>query len=411
MQTGPARDAGHPVRVLPPRSRRKTTLSFAAGDFVPALKTRLLILQPTPFCNIDCSYCYLPDRGNRARMAPETIFLAARRLLEDGLADAELTVVWHAGEPLTMPPIYYEGAFDAIARGLGPDCRVTHSMQTNATLVDDSWCEFFDRHQVRIGVSVDGPAHLHDAHRRTRTGKGTHEAVLRGLAALRRHSIAHHAIAVVTAGALSQADAIHDFFQSQEIADVGFNFDEAEGGHAVSSIAAREGEHRDFLDRMLMHMHRSAGAFRVRELSCALQLVGSGMPRYAWRGLALPDNSQTVPFSLVTVGWNGDFSTFSPEWLGQANAEYSDFVLGNVHTESYLGAARGEAFAKLWSAVSAGVTACQAACPYFGYCGGGAPANKFYENGAIDSTETLYCRSMMQRPLEAVLSALGAGRP
>ena len=53
-----------------------------------------------------------------------------------------------------------------------------------------------------------------------------------------------------------------------------------------------------------------------------------------------------------------------------------------------------------------GNRACQAACAYFGYCGGGAPANKFYENGDLGSTETLYCRTVLKRPFDAVLAQL-----
>jgi uncharacterized protein len=39
-------------------------------------------------------------------------------------------------------------------------------------------------------------------------------------------------------------------------------------------------------------------------------------------------------------------------------------------------------------------------------CGGGAPANKFYENGDLASAETLCRRSMVKRPFDAVLERL-----
>ena len=54
-----------PDAVLHPR--------FDPADFAPALQTRLLILQPTPFCNIACDYCYLPDRDSTARMSLATV--------------------------------------------------------------------------------------------------------------------------------------------------------------------------------------------------------------------------------------------------------------------------------------------------------------------------------------------------
>ncbi|MDF2973971.1 MAG: putative arylsulfatase regulatory protein, partial [Microvirga sp.] len=40
------------------------------------------------------------------------------------------------------------------------------------------------------------------------------------------------------------------------------------------------------------------------------------------------------------------------------------------------------------------------------YCGGGAPANKLFENGDFATTETLYCRLTKQTLLEVVLADL-----
>jgi len=379
---------------------------FDRRDFEPALNTRLLVLQSTPFCNIDCDYCYLPNRHNPARMSVLTARLAARRLAEDDLVGPSLTVIWHAGEPLTAPPAFYEEAFAAIADELGSGCEISHSIQTNATLIDDRWCELFRRHGVRVGVSVDGPAFVHDRHRTTRDGKGTHRRLLRGVAKLRQHGIAHHAIAVVTADSLAHADAIHAFFAEQGIHDVGFNFDEAEGVHSASSLEHREQEYAAFVERMLLHMQSSAGSYQVRELTNAFRLIRDGAPTYRWRGEVLPENGQTMPFAMISVAWNGDFSTFSPELLGQANVRFDNFRLGNVERESYLAAANNAPFRALWTAVVGGVDACRQACPYFGYCGGGSPANKLYENSDIASAETLYCRNMIKRPFDTVLSHL-----
>ncbi len=372
-------------------------------------QTQLLVLQPTPFCNIDCSYCYLPERSATHRMSLHTVRQAALRLREDGLDGPDLTVVWHAGEPLVMPVSFYEDAFGTIESVLGRP--VLHSLQTNATLIDDDWCRFFLRRGVRVGVSVDGPAALHDRHRRTRQGQGTHAQVLRGLALLRAHAVPCHAIAVVTRETLADADTFFDFFAEQGITDVGCNFDEAEGGHAASSLAGAgaEADHAAFLQRLLQRSLQSDGRVVVRELAAAYRLVAEPLPHYHFAGQHWPRNAQVMPFALLSVAWNGDFSTFSPELLGQRSAPYADFVLGNVHRDSYLQQADTPAFQRLWRAVAEGVQACSRSCAYFSYCGGGAPANKLYENGSFASAETLYCRSMVQRPFDVVLHSLEQG--
>lgn len=383
--------------------------SFDPLAFFPPLRTQLLILQPTPFCNINCDYCYLPHRQDSSRMALTTVRMAARRLADDGLAGPQLTVVWHAGEPLVLPPTYYEDAFGEIVAALGPGCEVTHSFQTNGTLIDEAWCDLLRRHRARIGISIDGPADLHDRHRRTRRGEGTHARVVEGMARLRAHGIPFHVIAVITRDSLGRAQDLHDFFVAQGVIEVGMNFDEAEGNHAESSLAGCEDAHAAFLAESLVLSIRSNGRYRVRELAYALRLIAEPLPQRRFGATAWPENSQTVPFSLITVGWDGDFSTFSPELLGQPSSAFKDFVLGNVNEMGYFAATRSDVFARLWQGIQAGCQRCEAECAYFKYCGGGAPANKLYEHEMLDAGETLYCRAMVKRPFDAVLAGIEAG--
>lgn len=392
----------HPPRGAP----GPAALRFDPADFDPPLKTRLLILQPTPFCNIDCDYCYLPDRRSTARMGLATIRRAAERLRDDGLLGAELGVVWHAGEPLALPAAYYDDAITVLSEVLGAHCTLSHSMQTNAMLVDDAHCEMLRRHAIRVGVSVDGPAALHDAHRRTRQGHATHARVLRGMRRLREHGIAFHAIAVVGAATLTQPDAFVDFFETEGVHELGCNIDEAEGPHARSSLAGHEAAHAAFVARLLERTSAPGSRLRIREFSTAQRLIGEGLPSYTWRSRRWPDNAQVLPFAFVNVAHDGGFGTFSPELLGQRSTEFADFVFGNVHREGYLESAAGAPFLRAWQAIARGTGACEAGCAHFSYCGGGAPANKLYENGDFGSTETLYCRSALKRPFDAVLAHL-----
>lgn len=339
-------------------------------------------------------------------MSLDTVRHAAERLLTDELLAETLTVVWHAGEPLAVPPSFYESAIAIIQEVLGSTCRVFHSIQTNATLINDAWCALFKRHDIRVGVSVDGPAALHDSHRRTRTGSGTHDLVVRGMELLRTHGIPFHAIAVVTDATLAHADAFFDFFLQHQVQEVGCNFDEAEGTHNHSSLSDKEEAHAAFVARLLDRSIANDGRLRVRELANAFQIIAHDVPTYQWDGQTWPDNAQVMPFALLSVAWNGDFSTFSPELLGQRSEEFADFILGNVERDGYFASTNSERFSRLWNAVIRGTEACRKTCAYFKFCGGGAPVNKLYENGDLSSAETLYCRTMFKRPLDAVLQRL-----
>ena len=107
-----------------------------------------------------------------------------RQLFEEKLTNSTLVVAWHAGEPLAVPRSFYVEAFAVIERLRPTDVKVQHNFQTNATLVDEKWCAFFRQYDAKVGVSIDGPAYLHDEARRTRMGRGTDASVMRGISKL-----------------------------------------------------------------------------------------------------------------------------------------------------------------------------------------------------------------------------------
>jgi uncharacterized protein len=106
------------------------------------------------------------------------------------------------------------------------------------------------------------------------------------------------------------------------------------------------------------------------------------------------------------VDHRGNFASFSPELLGLGSAHYGDFFLGNVETDSLAAAARSPRFAAIHRDIVAGVEQCRRECPYFPFCGGGAPVNKYCENGSFASTETLFCRLNRQARLDVLLDKL-----
>ena len=168
----------------------------------------LLVLQPTPFCNINCSYCYLPDRQSTRRMSPETLDQTFRWVFASGLAREPFALLWHAGEPLVLPVSFYATADDLLRRHNVANVPVLQSFQTNAMLLDADWCAFLRRPDIHLGVSVDGPDFLHDRHRRTRQGRGTLDRVLRGIQLLHEHGIPFQVITVLTADSLDYPDEL-----------------------------------------------------------------------------------------------------------------------------------------------------------------------------------------------------------
>ena len=362
----------------------------------------LLILQPTPFCNIDCGYCYLPDRQNRSRMSFETLRAGISRILEAGLLGKSLSVVWHAGEPLVMSRDWYAEAFRIVAEMVPGDIAVEHNFQTNALLVDKAWCDFFREHRVRVGVSVDGPAALHDLSRRTRSGKGTHERALAGVRLLLQSEIPVHAICVLTRAHLDRADEIFDFFVGLGIRELGFNIDEIDGVNRTSSLAAEDAlsKFSQFFNTIVSRYRGDPGLLSIREIDRVLASLMNSSPQ------ELAGNIQTRPLAIVSIAWNGDVSTFSPELLGTHDPRFGLFSFGNVATHALAEVLQDPRLRRIAAEISRGVGRCRKTCPYFGFCRGGAPANKLGETGRFDTTVTTFCTLTHMVVTETVLVGL-----
>ncbi len=366
----------------------------------------LLVLQPTPFCNINCDYCYLPNRQSKRRLSFDILDQLCRKLVETNLPGSRLSIVWHAGEPLVVPLAFYEAAFRKINELMRRTCQITHCIQTNGTLLTQEWCNFIKHYDVSIGVSIDGPAFLHDTHRKTRAGKGTHERVMQGIALLQRNRIPFHVIAVLTSDALDHADDIWEFFLEHDITQLGFNIEEAEGIHQSSSLQKETSEERYRLFMKRMYDLSKDTRTIIREFDWARKAI-CNEPLEEYRGdQPVPFNQQATPFSILSVDCDGNFSTFSPELLGYRSDAYEDFTLGNITTDTFKSVVATRKFQRVYRDIRTGVNLCKQDCEYFELCGGGAPANKYFEHGSFQVTETMYCRFMIKTPIDIILNDL-----
>ena len=303
-----------------------------------------------------------------------------------------------------MPLAWYEEAFATIERRRPPGLKVRHCFQTNGLLMDRSWTRFLADAGARVGVSLDGPADLHDRHRRTRSGRGTHAGAMRAVALLQDEGHPFHVITVLTERSLDDPDRLYDFYVRNGIADVGFNIDEIEGRNGASSFSdgAAETRYRKFIARFLERVLENPGLLAVREFEDALGFMIADRP--------IADQ-QNVPFGILSVSHDGTMSTFSPELLDARHPRFETFALGNVATHSLADLAAEPRFKALDGAIREGVGACRRECPYFRWCGGGAPANKLFETGRFEATETLHCRLTRKAVFDVVLDALEARIP
>lgn len=370
----------------------------------------LLVIQPSPFCNINCDYCYLPNRTDTRRMDFDVLEKVMDKIWNSGLVLSPFSLLWHAGEPLAVPIKWYEQAFEIINRFPKAKEYVIHSVQTNGTLVNDKWCAFLNEHQVEVGISIDGPEHIHDHHRKTRKGEGTYQKAMRGLETLRKNNVGFGVISVISDISVDHPDEMYEFYREHDITGLGFNIEEVEGANASSSLDKMEGgldRIRSFLKQFYLRNKADGFPINVREF----QNAERNILEPGWCNKPDGDyyNMEADPFGMINVDCFGNFSSFSPELLGQPTEKYGSFSFGNLINGSVFDATVNNAFQHVLADIEAGNKKCAETCEFWRYCGGASPSNKYYENGSFDSAQTHQCKSTVQMPMEIILEDMENG--
>jgi uncharacterized protein len=145
-------------------------------------------------CNLNCTYCFylskadLPGGPGLRNMSDDTLELLIRSYIRDVTAN-EVVFTWQGGEPTLRGLAFFRKAVALQQKYAKPGQPVLNDLQTNGTLIDEQWCRFLKKNDFLVGLSIDGPEHLHDAFRKTKDGSPTFDKVLRAAGLLRRFGV------------------------------------------------------------------------------------------------------------------------------------------------------------------------------------------------------------------------------
>ena len=135
--------------------------------------TFMLVLLLNEGCNLVCSYCYLGHASPAKTMSMSE--KTARDAIDDAVEGRHAKVLIDFGEIAVAEPVFRRLVPYAADRFAVAGKKLSMSIQTNGTTLDDELAKFLAYYGVTVGISVDGPAHLHDAARTFRSGAGSHE--------------------------------------------------------------------------------------------------------------------------------------------------------------------------------------------------------------------------------------------
>jgi uncharacterized protein len=179
--------------------------------------TSVLVKPAGPDCNMACGYCFYLAKSTRFshtpmhRMDADVLDALVRQVMTQG--GTSVTFAWQGGEPTLMGVEFFRQAVELQRRYGQAGQTVGNGLQTNGLLIDSAWCRFLRDARFLVGLSLDGPQHVHDRYRVLRGGQPTWARVTGALGQLLDAGVEVNALAVVTDYSATQAREIYEYLK------------------------------------------------------------------------------------------------------------------------------------------------------------------------------------------------------
>ena len=176
-----------------------------------------------PICNLDCQYCFYLEKenlyGKKPDWAmPDEVLESYIRQFIAAQDSPAISFAWQGGEP-TMLGVDFFRKVIALQKKYANGKKIENAFQTNGVLLDDPWGEFLAENHFLVGISIDGPAELHDFYRVDKGGAPTFDRVMRGLGFLKKHGVEFNALTVV-----NRQNSQHPLRVYRFLKDIGCHF-------------------------------------------------------------------------------------------------------------------------------------------------------------------------------------------
>lgn len=159
-------------------------------------RTHIMAKPIGPACNIDCTYCYYLSKqdlleykqGCTPKLEASELERYIKLYIESHNAP-EIIFSWQGGEPTLLGLDYFKTVVELQAKYQPEGVVIKNDLQTNGILLNDDWCAFLAKHDFLVGLSIDGPEMLHNAHRKNRAGRGTFKQVMKAVDLIHKHKV------------------------------------------------------------------------------------------------------------------------------------------------------------------------------------------------------------------------------
>ena len=179
-----------------------------------------VMAKPTgAICNLDCEYCFFLSKealypGSPFRMGDDVLETYIKQIIESQNVP-QVTIAWQGGEPTLMGLEFFQRAMELVEKYARSGVNIENTIQTNGTKLDHDWCRFFKKHNFLVGLSMDGPEHIHDTYRVDKNGKGTFERVMTAARLLQKYNVEFNILCTVHSANGDHPLEVYRFFRDE----------------------------------------------------------------------------------------------------------------------------------------------------------------------------------------------------
>ena len=177
-----------------------------------------IIVKGTNGCNLACSYCSLGKKKSFRFVSKESLVNLMMFSCEYAKYQEEsiINFILHGGEPTLIAPNIYDESITIIKEKY-PELEIRISMQSNGLVITDQYINIIKKHDIHMGISLDGSECIHDAERRTVGNKPSFEKITNNIDSLLSAGVSVSCLMVLTKNALQEEFDYLEFFETRNL--------------------------------------------------------------------------------------------------------------------------------------------------------------------------------------------------
>lgn len=397
----------------------RRSVEFSYEDIVKRNERRGFTSMVKPvgsLCNMRCKYCYYLDKAalydyRQPLMSDELLERYIRANIE-GNNSPVIAFAWHGGEPLLAGKEFFRKAV-ALEQKYAEGRTVENSIQTNGLLLDDEWCAIFRDNNFLVGVSIDGPEHIHDAHRVDTGGQPTFARVMKGIERLYRNRVEYNTLTTVNIHSEGRGAEVYNFLRgisvfmqflpvAELLCDGRIQSPEAQKADIAPWSVSAKGFGEFMCDVFDIWVKKDVGRRYVQLFDATLALMVGVQP-------SVCSLCETCGSGL-TVEHNGDVYCCD-------HFVYPEYKIGNIHTDRLADLAYCDRQFEFGVAKRALLPRECRHCKYYNLCHGECPKHRFIDDNRGEYGKNYLCEGYKHfydhtaQAMERMKELILAGKP